>query len=260
MMSDQDKYETVRQLSFQRYPVRDPGNWRTVDFNATNRAAFVEGYKAATQDRTIDSVPSCGQENDHRKAVTEQMFDLTERLRNPAWCHSCGHYDSPQLAKEETVKDMAEAADEIERLRAEVDTLKTALTAPSKEEIALRTELKAAEYAAKTNWEGWQQEIERTQSQIDQANAHFKKMEAQLAQEIERVKMAETDLATSLTKLVNARTALETIAGFWSGGNCQHARDIARAALDEGLPTADDIPPGAEHPANYRKAFVKTDD
>lgn len=43
---------------------------------------------------------------------------LDERLKHPAWCHSETPFPSPQLAKDETVRDMTEAADEITRLRA----------------------------------------------------------------------------------------------------------------------------------------------
>jgi hypothetical protein len=48
------------------------------------------------------------------------MTDIVERLLNPMWCHSDTPFEGPQLSKEEAVNDMAEAAAEIKRLRAQV--------------------------------------------------------------------------------------------------------------------------------------------
>jgi hypothetical protein len=45
----------------------------------------------------------------------QRVGDLVYRLRNPAW--SWAHGTGSNLDKEETVRDMADAADEIERLR-----------------------------------------------------------------------------------------------------------------------------------------------
>lgn len=49
------------------------------------------------------------------------MNDLTERLLNPMWCHSTAPFENPQLAKEETLADMAEAASYIAELEAQID-------------------------------------------------------------------------------------------------------------------------------------------
>jgi hypothetical protein len=51
------------------------------------------------------------------------MSDIVNRLRRPLWTHSETEFPSPQLAKEETKQDLAEAADEIERLRADLAKL-----------------------------------------------------------------------------------------------------------------------------------------
>lgn len=52
-------------------------------------------------------------------AAADARDDLVERLRNPAWCHSIASFESPQLAKEETINDMVDAAAEIEGLKLE---------------------------------------------------------------------------------------------------------------------------------------------
>ncbi len=49
--------------------------------------------------------------------VTDEPMTLIDRLQNPAWCHSNTPFESPQLETLQTVGDMREAADEIERLR-----------------------------------------------------------------------------------------------------------------------------------------------
>jgi hypothetical protein len=53
------------------------------------------------------------------------MTKLTYRLRHPAWFWT--EQGGSQLDKEEAIQDMADAADEIDRLEAE---LKTALALP----------------------------------------------------------------------------------------------------------------------------------
>lgn len=50
---------------------------------------------------------------------------LLESLRNPAWAHSKAPFESPQLAKEECVEDMLEAASQIEGLCSEIDLLES---------------------------------------------------------------------------------------------------------------------------------------
>ncbi len=45
------------------------------------------------------------------------MGSLIDRLRDPLWVHSPQPFGSPQLAKDETLADLKDAADEIERLR-----------------------------------------------------------------------------------------------------------------------------------------------
>jgi hypothetical protein len=56
--------------------------------------------------------------------MADKKMTLVERLRNPEWIHG-PNLDSPaELSKEATLKDMSEAANEIESLQ---DTLSDAL-------------------------------------------------------------------------------------------------------------------------------------
>ena len=46
----------------------------------------------------------------------EEPMTLIERLLNPQWVHGPGPFDDAILDKEQTVKDMREAAVELQRL------------------------------------------------------------------------------------------------------------------------------------------------
>jgi hypothetical protein len=54
---------------------------------------------------------------DRTQAMTETLID---RLRNPMWAHSNIPFDGPQLEQKENLAAMAEAADRIQELEAEV--------------------------------------------------------------------------------------------------------------------------------------------
>lgn len=67
--------------------------------------------------------------------MAEEQMTLTDRLRNPSWCHSNVPFDSPQLAKDETLDDMRAAADRIELLE----------TSETNELLRMRMALREAE-------------------------------------------------------------------------------------------------------------------
>ncbi len=69
------------------------------------------------------------------------MSDILYRLRNPAWCHAEVPFESPQLAKEEVINDMNEAANEIERLQALITKLIDERPVPSTEDEELANKL-----------------------------------------------------------------------------------------------------------------------
>ena len=120
-----------------------------------NKALEILRAQSDVRASTIDDVPSCGQENDYRRAspahvshqgepvaecgctdecqhkpdcvferkegaLVSDQGDIIERLRNPMWAHSSAPFESPQIEQEENVAAMNEAADEIASLRAQL--------------------------------------------------------------------------------------------------------------------------------------------
>lgn len=49
--------------------------------------------------------------------MPNEPMTLIERLLNPQWVHGDAPFESPQLDKNQTAKDMKEAADELVRLK-----------------------------------------------------------------------------------------------------------------------------------------------